>query len=127
MYQVAITGKPLETGLLTVRGCFVQSPGGARREFILPLFTTDEEERLSRRRRALVSETLRFKYTGLTQPPPPQDPGKRSSAQSAKAMEKFKFLQCKVIPKQPLLRIRRSSVAHGALMLYDGERWVALL
>jgi len=122
MYQVTITGKPLETGLLTVRGCFVQSPGGARREFILPLFTNDEEERLSRRRRTLIAETRRFKHTGPIQAPLPEDPGKRISAQSAKAVDKFKFLQCKVIPRQPLLRIRRSSVAHGALMLYDGER-----
>ncbi|KAJ3791523.1 TRAPP II complex [Lentinula aff. detonsa] len=31
------------------------------------------------------------------------------------------FLECKVIPEQPLLRIRRTTVTHGALMLYDGE------
>lgn len=33
----------------------------------------------------------------------------------------FKFLDCKVVPEQPLLRVRRTSLTHGAVMLYDGE------
>jgi len=31
------------------------------------------------------------------------------------------FLSCEVVPEQPLVRIRGSSLTHGAIMLYDGE------
>jgi hypothetical protein len=33
-------------------------------------------------------------------------------------------LECKVVPEQPLLRIRRTSLTHGAVMLYNGEMLV---
>ena len=34
-----------------------------------------------------------------------------------------KFLECTVVPEQPLLRIRWSSLIHGAVMLYNGEKY----
>lgn len=33
----------------------------------------------------------------------------------------IRYLACKVVPEQPLIRIRSTSLTHGALMLYDGE------
>ncbi|KAL0946868.1 hypothetical protein HGRIS_013034 [Hohenbuehelia grisea] len=115
---VLLSGKALETGNLTVRGCIVQAPGGTPREFILPLATEEEELRLSRKRSALACETDRYKYSGLSGITWSSSP-KRSSAQLQNTT--FKFLECTVVPEQPLLRIRRTSVTHGAVMLYEGE------
>lgn len=121
LHQVVITGTATQAGILTLRGCFVQAPGGIAREYILPLYTSKEEQRLSRKRCAILSENGRFKYSGL-------DCHSWTKVGKPKTVEadvdSFKFLECRVIPEQPLLRIRRTSVTHGALMLYDGEKCV---
>ena len=123
LHQVVISGIAKQTGTLILRGCFVQAPGGTTREYILPLYTNEEEERLARKRRTILSENDRFKYSGL-ECYPWTKAQKHTSTQSGKTPlgSSFKFLECKVVPEQPLLRIRRTSITHGALMLYDGEK-----
>lgn len=121
---VTLSGKPLEAGSLVIRGCHVQAPGGASREFLLPLATADEEEHRLRRRSAVACESGRTKYTGLESRS--RKFGKRNSALVASSLSKRaipKFLECTVVSEQPLLRIRWSSLIHGAVMLYNGERY----
>ncbi|KAJ8078800.1 hypothetical protein AAF712_001246 [Marasmius tenuissimus] len=123
-HPIVLQGKPQRTGNLVIRGCIVQMPGGTLKEILLPLATADEEERSSRARSSLQAEIGRTKYFGL-EALPWEKANKRESQQLAKrASDKpkpMRFLECKVVPEQPLLRIRRTSVTHGALMLYDGE------
>lgn len=123
LHEVVLSGKPLETGTLVIRGCRVQAPGGASREFTLPLSTDEEEERLSRKRSSLACETGRSKYSGIESFPWEKSRQRTSSqpTHSKPATSSFRFLECMVVPEQPLLRIRRTSVTHGAVMLYDGE------
>jgi hypothetical protein len=121
LHQVVISGTATETGTLILRGCFVQAHGGVAREYILPLHTNEEEIRLARKRRSILSESGRCKYSGLERLPWPEAQ-KHESLQSS-LRSSFRFVECRVIPEQPLLRIRRTSVTHGALMLYDGERY----
>ncbi|KAH8106969.1 TRAPP II complex [Cristinia sonorae] len=119
-HPVTITAKPLEPGLLTIRGCVAQAPGGSSQEFVLPLSTEEEEQKQSRRRSARDCEMGRSKYTGLESRP--WDRGsKRASGTTQASQKPVKYLQCKVVPEQPLLRIRRTSLTHGAVMLYNGE------
>ncbi|KAI0720991.1 TRAPP II complex [Cerioporus squamosus] len=122
-HPVTITGKAVESGALTVRGCIVQAPGGVSREFVLPLATEEEEERKSRRRSAIECETGRSKHSGLDSRPW-QKSSKRGSTQvvaSSSTKKTVRFIECVVVPEQPLLRIRRTSLTHGAVMLYNGE------
>jgi hypothetical protein len=122
LHEVVLSGKPLENGTLTIRGCRVQAPGGASREFTLPLSTDKEEERLSRKRSILACESGRSKYSGIESFPWEKSVRRNSSQPTQpKSTTSFRFLECKVVPEQPLLRIRRTSVTHGAVMLYDGE------
>ncbi|KAF4614895.1 hypothetical protein D9613_003081 [Agrocybe pediades] len=122
LHQVVLSGKALEPGTLTIRGCFVQAPGGTIREYILPLYTSQEEERIARKRRAINSENGRSKYSGLERYSWKRTTHRISSKAENSSGPSFQFLECKAVPEQPLLRIRRSSVTHGALMLYDGEK-----
>jgi hypothetical protein len=122
--DAVLTGKPIETGTLTIRGCFVQAPGGLKREFILPLHTEQEEERITRKKNVLACEFGRYKYSGIESFPWHKSGRRESKQLAATSISSFKFLECKVVPEQPLLRIRRTTVTHGALMLYDGERCV---
>ena len=118
--EVVLSGRALETGILTIRGCFVEAPGGTRREFVLPLLTDDEEERLHRKRCYLIGESGRTKYSGLERFLRQRSPANTDLATGPQ--KDFRYLECKVIPQQPLLRIRRTSITHGAVMLYNGEK-----
>ncbi len=120
-HPVTIVGKALEAGTLTLRGCIVQAPGGAPREFVLPLSTPEEEEKRSRRRSALECEAGRSKRAGLESRPWKKTVNRLSSAKTLSSQTTVRFLQCKVVPEQPLVRIRRTSLTHGAVMLYNGE------
>ncbi|THH33843.1 hypothetical protein EUX98_g252 [Antrodiella citrinella] len=119
-HPVTVIAKPLEPGLLVVRGCVVQAPGGVSQEFALPLSTEEEEEKQLRRRSARDCEAGRSKYAGLESRPWSKDT-KRASGTIQSSQKVPRFLQCQVVPEQPLLRIRRTSLTHGAVMLYNGE------
>ncbi|KAJ6630827.1 TRAPP II complex [Mycena sp. CBHHK59/15] len=121
-HVVTLSGKATQTGSLVIRGCFAQAPGGIKREFTLPLSTEEEEERISRKRGALECETGRSKYSGLDCFPW-EKASKRPSSQLTVSTTKtsLRFLEYTVVPEQPLLRIRRTSVTHGAVMMYNGE------
>lgn len=121
-HPVTIVGKALEAGTLTIRGCKFQAPGGAVREFVLPLSTQEEEEKRSRRRSALECEAGRSKRAGLESRPWKKNASRISTAKTSSTPKSVRFLQCKVVPEQPLLRIRRTSLTHGAVMLYNGEK-----
>ncbi|KAL0581718.1 hypothetical protein V5O48_000300 [Marasmius crinis-equi] len=124
-HPIILEGKPQRTGSLVIRGCIVQTPGGTLKEILLPLATVDEEERSSRVRSSFQAELGRSKYFGLEALPWEKATRRQSQQLAKKGSDKSKparFLECKVVPEQPLLRIRRTSVTHGALMLYNGEK-----
>lgn len=97
------------------------------REFLLPLSTDEVEAKQEKRRSMRVAEIERTKWTGLNARPVKEKERKRPSAlpgasEKPEKLEKtMRFLECNVVPEQPLLRVRRTSLTHGAVMLYDGE------
>lgn len=93
------------------------------REFVLPLATEEEEERLAQKRSDALCNAGRFKYSGLDSFPW-EKKNKLPNTENSRSSKAMLFLECKVVPEQPLLRIRRTTATHGALMLYDGEMWV---
>ncbi|GAA5864034.1 hypothetical protein JCM1840_000679 [Sporobolomyces johnsonii] len=118
-HTVRLTGTPREPGTLVVRGCNIRLAGCASREFLLPVWDDEEE---ARRQKAALLDTSRdrIKSTGLEAFPT------RATEASALPTDKSldggaKFLECSIVPEQPLLWMRTTSLTHGALMLYDGE------
>ncbi|GAA5925915.1 hypothetical protein JCM1841_004039 [Sporobolomyces salmonicolor] len=118
-HTVRLTGTPREPGTLVIRGCNIRLAGCASREFLLPVWDDEEE---ARRQKAALLDTSRdrVKATGLEAFP------SRATEASALPTDKpldgeVKFLECSVVPEQPLLWMRTTSLTHGALMLYDGE------
>ncbi|PSR74153.1 hypothetical protein PHLCEN_2v10109 [Hermanssonia centrifuga] len=121
-HPVTITAQVLEAGILMVRGCIVQAPGGAPREFVLPVSSEDEESKRSRRRSAIENEAGRSKHAGLDSRLWKKQEKRYSKANTPAQPTPIRFLECKVVSEQPFLRIRRTSLTHGALMLYNGEK-----
>lgn len=125
-----ITGVATQPGILTIRGCTVQVLGSVEpKEFLLPLLTEEAEAKQEKRRSMRVAEIERTKWTGLDARPTKEKERKRPSTlpgapeKSEKPDKVMMFLECKVVPEQPLLRVRRTSLTHGAVMLYDGESY----
>ncbi|KAG8836757.1 hypothetical protein FRC18_010798 [Serendipita sp. 400] len=126
---VTLVGIAELPGLLTIRGCFAQTAGCETREFLLPLSTDEEESKMEKRRTMKEAELDRFKFTGLDARPSHREKKRLSFAVTTGAQPTTtsnepaptKFVECRVVPEQPLLRIRRTSLTHGAVMMYDGE------
>ena len=127
-HHVFITGRALEAGNLVVRGCLIQAPNGLSREFGLPLSTEEEEDNLMKRKTAIACEYGRMKYSGLAAHPWEKPAEKRTSLvgpSSKKSVKPIRYMNFKVVPELPLLRIRRTSLTRSAVMLYNGERRVS--
>ncbi|CAE6440674.1 unnamed protein product [Rhizoctonia solani] len=111
-----ISCTPLEAGTLVVRGCTVQLPNSTPKEFTLPLASEAQEASFEKRRSKRMDDMVRVKASGL-------DARRKSTLISEPPVQERKeeFLECRVVPQLPLLRVRRTSLTHGALMLYAGE------
>ncbi|KAF8522281.1 TRAPP II complex [Hysterangium stoloniferum] len=114
-----------EPGTLVVRGCLVQAHGGMPREFVFPLTTEEANISLAKRKSAWQAEVDRIKETGLDARPWIRNKrlslAKPKISKTSKGVAQMSFIQCTVVPQQPLMRIRRTSLTHGAVMMYDGE------
>jgi hypothetical protein len=122
-HTVRLTGTPREPGTLVIRGCNIRLAGCRSREFILPVWDTAEE---AKQHKAALLDTSRerIKETGL-EAAPRTSRGTSSLSNEGDLEDSAKFLECVVVPEQPLLWMRSTSLTHGALMLYDGEVFVS--
>ena len=78
-----------------------------------------------KRKTAIACEYGRTKYSGLAAHPWERSTEKRASVMGSKKPGKsIRYMGFKVAPELPLLRIRRTSLTHSAVMLYNGERCV---
>ena len=126
IHTLTLSVIPLEPGQLTIRGCQIQLPGGTPREFTFYLSPDSTSNRMSGpplRISHSPYDAERIKFVGLEGNhllrSAPSDP-----SSGANSILRQKFLQYQVIAEQPLLRVRRSSIVQGTLMLYEGETCV---
>jgi hypothetical protein len=131
-----LSGIAEQPGTLIIRGCHAQTVGCETREFLLPLSTEEEESKIEKRRTMKEAELDRYKFTGLDARPAEREKKRLSLAASAvatataptsKETEGVRFVECRVVPELPLLRIRRTSLTHGAVMMYSGESSVSFV
>ncbi|CDZ96830.1 Targeting complex (TRAPP) subunit [Phaffia rhodozyma] len=127
-----VTGFAHSHGQLVVQGCVIRLQDGSEAEFMLPLHDAAEIKRQQKRESIRKDTERTVKLSGLNARPTERK--RRESTWLANAPEKVKarmslgeddelanYLTCEVVPEQPLLRIRGTSLTHGAIMLYAGE------
>lgn len=124
--SVTVKGKAKECGVLIIRGCFLQLPGTAKREAILPLLNQADKVKHLRRLSVASSTNERIKRNGLNAWLRIFHDPSASRPSDAPALPELSFAELRVVPEQPHLRIRRTSLTHGAVMLYEGETYVCL-
>jgi trafficking protein particle complex subunit 9 len=127
IHTLTLSVVPLEPGQLIIRGCQIQLLGVTPQEFVFNLPPDSTNDRASApllRISHSPYDAERIKYTGLEvnhllRPAPANAPlGTNTTAQP-------RFLQYQVVAEQPLLRVRRSSITQGTLMLFEGEMYVS--
>lgn len=125
IHTLALSLVPLEPGQLTIRGCHIQLPGGISHECTFGLPPESTSNRMPSpplRISHSPYDAERIKFAGLEANhllrPSPDAPSEANSAAPQR------FLQYQVVAEQPMLRIRRSSIVQGTLMLYEGETYV---
>ncbi|CAO3623534.1 unnamed protein product [Mucor fragilis] len=104
--HVPLMGTPQETGTLLIRGCLIQIIGFAEQEFLV-----DNEIKKSPED-TCSDNFVKIKRTGL-------DAIKTNRTRGD--ISPIKFYDLNVIDDQPLLKIKSTSLLHGAVMLYEGE------
>ena len=115
LHSVTISGRALETGTASIRGCTVKLAGTQAREFLLPHYTKAEQE-LRDRNDPTKTLTERCKRVGLA-----AYLSQQADVSVLAPTEPPAYLECAIAPAQPLLRIVNTTLVHGAMMLYEGE------
>lgn len=108
---VRLTGVATSSGVLTVRGAIIRLMDGCEREFLLPIIDAEESRQREKRKSQLHADQLRIKRSGLA----------ARVDQLQEDTPSGRYLETTVVPAQPLLWIKRTSLTHGSVMLYDGE------
>ena len=120
--NLTLAGRASESGTLVVRGCKVSLPGIEHHETLLPILSEEEEEKTLLDAITLINEKERRKPSSLMEK---WDKNKisdpTSSERSSKPPVPPRYLELRIVPEQPTLRIRRTSLSNGAVMLYEGE------
>ncbi|GAA5873361.1 hypothetical protein JCM3774_000758, partial [Rhodotorula dairenensis] len=120
LQTVRLVGTPLESGTLQIRGCSVQLAGCRSREFLVPV--PDPASTISEQMRIVGdSRPERIKHTGLDALALRTIASEPATTPAESTGAEHQFLECTVVPAQPLLWMRSTSLTHGALMLFDGE------
>ncbi|KAG1393865.1 hypothetical protein G6F60_011238 [Rhizopus arrhizus] len=101
-----LAGTPKETGILIIRGCKVQIVGFLEQEFLVEPGSKE-----------LVDESVvKIKKIGLN-----AIKYRNRRAEPIEEIKQENFYNIKVVDEQPLLKIKSTSLLHGAIMLYEGE------
>ncbi|KAF9971645.1 hypothetical protein BGZ73_005399 [Actinomortierella ambigua] len=127
---IKVSGTPLEAGDLQIRGCFAKVGHCSDQEFFVMRPPPPEASAKSGRSNAAVDRTPvvvqeRPKKTGLdsfTRKPQEEADEKEDEKAVTGKKKEPNFQTFKVIPPQPLLKIKATSLQHGSLMLFEGEK-----
>jgi len=114
-HTVHLSGIPAQPGVLQIRGCNVRLEGSLEREFVLPVSPSESEHEHEPSYFRVDIDEERVKERGLSS-------RRWSRLETLDGLANLQFLECRVLPQQPLLALQSSSLNHGAMMLYEGER-----
>ncbi|KAF9576931.1 hypothetical protein EC968_000056 [Mortierella alpina] len=114
--SIKVGGIPKSAGELVIRGCLVQIAHCVEQEFFVTNPRTGGPVGDENKSGTAPGEVMtRFKKRGL------ESFTLKSKAKDDVAIEP-KFASVAVIPTQPLLKISSTSLQHGSVMLFEGEK-----
>lgn len=115
--SLRLSGTPQSPGTLIVRGCRVRLASAEWCELVLPIPTAPEQGNSRHSKAQLYADRLKSSGLDLW----------RDRRPVAEPPVDLRYWQCRVVPHLPLLRLVSTSLTHGAIMLYEGERRATVL
>jgi hypothetical protein len=113
---VIMTIIPCETGQMAIEGCNITLPDGIARKVPLPPSRNGTEQSAKKRERPRTQAAAGRKAMGLGLRP------SRSTAEGLPAVSPAPAqITANIIPPQPTLVIKSTSLTHGSLIIYEGE------
>lgn len=97
---------------------------GSEAEFLLPVSEGVDATRDSKQRSQIRADAGKTKRQGLEARHSVVIPSEFLHSMPLAERDDCKWLECTVIESQPLLWIKKTSLSHGTVMLYDGEKSV---
>ncbi|KAF9582578.1 hypothetical protein BGW38_000039 [Lunasporangiospora selenospora] len=115
--SIKVAGVPKSAGELQIRGCWVQIAHCAEQEFLVHRHPAQNiVEKAGGASGPSAVSMPRFKKRGL------ESFTLKNKASPIGIVAEPKFTTIKVIPPQPLLKISSTSLQHGSVMLFEGEK-----
>lgn len=120
---VRLSGVATTSGSLEIRGVRLRLQDGSTTDVLLPNISEKERSKRDKRRSRVIADAAKSKRQGMearwsmtSHGSGQGDLDRRASISSA-----TKWLECKVVEEQPVVWIKKTSLTHGTIMLYDGE------
>ncbi|GMK53639.1 hypothetical protein CspeluHIS016_0102250 [Cutaneotrichosporon spelunceum] len=114
---VRVTGNAPATGSLQIRGVNIRLSDGSSAEFLVPIMDVSGPKGSSKRRSAALADLAKVKRQGLEA----RDSVVLGTDALPVTEDDGQWIECNVVEEQPLLWIKKTSLNHGTVMLYDGE------
>ncbi|KAK8858467.1 hypothetical protein IAR55_002694 [Kwoniella newhampshirensis] len=121
---VRVTGTAPTAGLMQVRGVSIRLTDGSHTDFLLPVGDAEDRLRRNKRNSKMKHEVSKVKRTGLEARFAAFSIAENKSRNGLLADGvdvKEKWLECEVVEDLPLAWIKRTSLTHETVMLYNGE------
>ncbi|WWD18356.1 hypothetical protein CI109_102806 [Kwoniella shandongensis] len=117
---VRVTGTAPAPGLMQVRGVSIRLTDGSYNEILLPVIDAQDKLRRDKHKSRVKREVGKVKRSGLDARFAALSVADRDAGSEGPDL-KEKWLECKVVEELPLAWIKRTSLTHGTVMLYNGE------
>ncbi|OCF62347.1 hypothetical protein L486_02015 [Kwoniella mangroviensis CBS 10435] len=123
---VRVTGQSPIFGSMSIKGVSIRLNDGSSSEFLIPIIDGKAKSKLDKRKSKIKSDLSKVKRSGLDARFKSIETSKTPHAHAHShgledgAVDK-KWLECKVVPELPLAWIKKTSLTHGTVMLYNGE------
>jgi len=129
---IRLSGVASSPGALQVRGVKIRLQDGSCTDVLLPLVSDKERSKRDKRKSRLVADLSKSKRSGmearwsmLSSSSRDTGSGHRDSTVETKVDSvqegSERWLECNVVEAQPVVWIKKTSLTHGTVMLYDGE------
>ncbi|SPO39023.1 related to hypercellular protein (hypa) [Pseudozyma flocculosa] len=136
-HTIRLSGTAEASGMLRIKGIALALAGCSEETFLLPIYDEQSERERQQRAAEAVDKRTRIKNVGLDARPAVVkhretlaaakaeaeggDKAKRRTASNRPQAEP-RYLECRVAPPQPLLRVECAALRYGTLHLFEGER-----
>nr|XP_019045803.1 hypothetical protein I302_06194 [Kwoniella bestiolae CBS 10118]OCF24733.1 hypothetical protein I302_06194 [Kwoniella bestiolae CBS 10118] len=118
---VRVTGQSPISGSMSIKGISIRLNDGSSKELFIPIIDGKEKVKLDKRRSKIKADSSKSKKTGLDARYSTSEMSIHKDRRDGAGDEEKTWLECKVVPELPLAWIKKTSLTHGTVMLYNGE------